>query len=545
MDWKPRKHMFGTNPRTVKRIGVKGGSKGKRFSPLRWGVAAMTAVVVLLWWLVQLLLVLRHGPHVPMSPTAATTTLRGTGSRAQVDGRFNGAPLRLQHLSSPTAASRVHCVGDNYLSPNSSGTSAAWQQRSCHFTFLCFNTTARRFVVFQSEAEQDLTKVVQHQDFFRVSNLMAAGPHEQWQTVSIGGINQKWGHEGIARLEWFPDVINVETKASTTTPLAYYALPSSVVWLPYHSLNGANPGHAVWDDFMSLYTLLDIFDLLDDREPLLMRYILQDGLRGQWASCDFRPDKTEDCAHILNKFSPLMMGTTNGYHWSTNEDFRFQPQADASVDLVCAAHGAAGIGSLTDHGVSKSHGWLAEDYQTTHNHGRGGLMRRFRAYALANIGLEDHRVVPRAGPHQVVFSQNSSSVPVRMLNFEFEVQVLQKALPHAVVQSTVLKKLSLYEQMELASRTAVLVTFCGGGAVTGMFLPKGASLIIYYQHNGGIRNGKPTGDLAMLDWDLFSAMSHIRVHWIPLSLRGNPVGQAGLVFLIQHELLLIDSQSFD
>jgi hypothetical protein len=42
--------------------------------------------------------------------------------------------------------------------------------------------------------------------------------------------------------------------------------------------------------------------------------------------------------------------------------------------MVCAQTGVAGIGSLTDHGVTKSHGWQESDYAITHNHGHGGML---------------------------------------------------------------------------------------------------------------------------------------------------------------------------
>ena len=266
---------------------------------------------------------------------------------SRIDGTFNGAPLQLMTLEKP--ATRIHCVGDNYQYDDTD-----WLQRSCYFHFFCFNTTTRRYVVFQSTPEQSLSRILMHTRFFHIATIMSAAPNVS-QTVSIGGINQKWGGRNIPRLRWFPDIVNV---TNTSSPVEFYALPSSVVLLPYHSLNGANPGHAVWDDFMSLYTLLDMFDLVS-LEPLLMRYILEDGQRGMWASCDFRDDKVAACAKILDKFSPMMMGTSNGYHWSTTQSFDFRPnqqqqqQQAAPTDLVCAAHGAAGIGSLTDHGVFK------------------------------------------------------------------------------------------------------------------------------------------------------------------------------------------------
>ena len=168
-------------------------------------------------------------------------------------------------------------------------------------------------------------------------------------------------------------------------------------------------------------------------------------------------------------------------------------------------------------------------------------MRRFRQHVMENIGLGHLSTVPREPPHRIVVSQSSSSVPVRNLKLEFEIEMLQKGIPNALVEPYTFRDLSLTEQLRIAGQAAVYITPCGGGAVTGMFLPPGASIIIYYQHNGGILNNHGTDLPAMLDWDLFSAMSHLRVHWFPMAARGDYVGQAGLVFLIKHELFLIES----
>ena len=189
----------------------------------------------------------------------------------------------------------------------------------------------------------------------------------------------------------------------------------------------------------------------------------------------------------------------------------------------------------------QAHGWEEKDYETTHNHGRGGLIRRFRQYVMENIDLGNLAEVPRNAPHRVVISQGSSSVPARNLKMDIEIEILRDHVKNANVEKYVFKDMSLKEQIEIAGQTAVYITPCGGGAVTGMFLPKGASIILFYQHNGGVQNGRGTGKPAMLDWDLFSAMSHLRVHWMPMSTREVFTGQAGLVGLVKHELFLIEN----
>ena len=150
-------------------------------------------------------------------------------------------------------------------------------------------------------------------------------------------------------------------------PYPYYALPDSVVLIPFHSLNGANPGHLVWDDFLPIYTLLHMFGLLpsdlnnnknnNNRQLLLLRHVLNDGQpRGLWASCDVRAEKKALCHKMMNKFLPLLVGTDNDndkqspFPLTTNRDFAFQPKKKGSnneegAELVCATNGLAGMGS--------------------------------------------------------------------------------------------------------------------------------------------------------------------------------------------------------
>merc|ERR1712157_422877 len=69
---------------------------------------------------------------------------------------------------------------------------------------------------------------------------------------------------------------------------------------------------------------------------------------------------------------------------------------------------------------------------------------------------------------------------------------------------------TLNDQVELVSDAAIMVTMCGGAAVTSMFLPRGASIFVYY-NNQYRKLGAPP----RLDWDLLNNLSYLRVHWLP------------------------------
>ena len=449
-----------------------------------------------------------------------------------VDGTFNGYPLRYREIlpdqddpSRPSMSTSVHCVGENYQN----GTS--WMHRSCEFTELfCFDTSTKDYVVFESSFDRQMYKHIDARPTLDISQSYLKQSSTKRNTVSLGGINLKWSmhpKRGIPRLEWFPEIRD-SSKYGTSTgqeegegPLTYYELPPNVVMVPFHSMNGANPGHLVWDDFLPIYTLLTMFQLdeytqgVSGVELLMMRYILKDTLgerqgepqRGLWASCDWSDDKKESCRKMMNKFLPLMMGeeSASRHGLTTTEDFRFEVgsggnDGDPKSSLVCSRYGLAGIGPLTDHGTYKLHGWEDADYTMTHNHGRGGMLYEFRNFMLSNMNIPT--TFRQKPPFRVILSQHSSEAGKRSYDFKKQQEILQQNFNPGYVSVEVytMSELPLREQLEIVSQASVFITGCGGGAVTGMFLPKGSSIIFYYPESGGVVGNVPNGKPARLDW---------------------------------------------
>jgi hypothetical protein len=99
------------------------------------------------------------------------------------------------------------------------------------------------------------------------------------------------------------------------------------------------------------------------------------------------------------------------------------------------------------------------------------------------------------------------------MDFERQMGVVS-AIEGVAVESYSFQDLSVREQVEIASRTSVFVTACGGAAVTASFLPAGGAVVLYYSETGGYKNNLNTKLPALLDWDVFNAMSYLRVHWM-------------------------------
>ena len=165
-------------------------------------------------------------------------------------------------------------------------------------------------------------------------------------------------------------------------------------------------------------------------------------------------------------------------------------------NYVCVNHAVAGLGQLTDHGMKSFHGRIREDYQSSANVGRGPMLYDFRNYMLDKVNL------PRETKKDVVlivFSINSSTSQKRNLAFKKQIARLKALYTGDAGVSIVAHKFSdmtVQEQVLVATQTSILVTSAGGGAMTGMFMDRGSSVIIYYDETG--HDGSAVGQVRVL-----------------------------------------------
>jgi hypothetical protein len=165
---------------------------------------------------------------------------------------------------------------------------------------------------------------------------------------------------------------------------------------------------------------------------------------------------------------------------------------------------------------------------------------------MSNIGLP--LTYTQKPPFRIVFSEKSSNIPSRNIDFTSQIDMLSRSFnsKYVSIESYIFKDLSLYQQIEIASQTSIFITGCGGGAVTATFLPKGASVLMYYLESGGVKGGKETGKPARLDWDLFNNLAYLNVHWLPKQTMRTEPDLRSLALLVQHELDgLMRERSYD
>lgn len=417
-------------------------------------------------------------------------------------GTFNNMDV-VYRGSNRTLYSTTECIGESF-SPDS------WMYRSCQYRNLCFDLKSNEFVLFQSPTNRLMEHSKDPEMHFLSSALNT--------TVSLGGFVSAWG-SGISRLEWSPKILDPKELVSS----GYYELISDTVMIPFHPIAPMNIGHFVWDSLLPIYTLLSTFGLSENK-LVLLRY----ALKGKPLQYTCEDKFMEGCERNFKKLIPLV-GVRRS-EFSSTLDPVLSLTNERKSDYVCSSIGAAGIGYLTDHGKA-SHGKLASDYERMHNYGRGPVLFGFRDFILRNLGMDLPARAETTTPIHITFSLHSSGRDHRNLDFTSQIAALEALSdPRVTVESYKFSDLSMEKEIEIVARSSILITACGGGAVSSMFLPRGASLVMFYaERKEGIANAK-------LDFDYVNNMGYVRTHWLPTKRMDEAQSLDALTNLIQNEL---------
>lgn len=455
---------------------------------------------------------LNTGTEGPYDFVSASNEKPKESPRIQPDGSFNGFDL---FYVNHRPKSSVHCVGENFNGDRS------WLYRSCEFKTLCYDLDHRDFV------------------YFRESNVPM--PNELWWSSTQLRPNRTLVAGGSQPRTWFPivteDVWNMTTRigmyrpavfVGKSAPKGYYRFDATMLPFYRHPTSHRNPGHLLWDDFLALYTLLDIFDREGD--PLYLAHLIRPSTE------EFVEDMPS--FDLINKFLPLM--GNHQYNVTVDDGidvtFKGQPLFKPGDDrIICADHALTGSGLFADHASHRWHGQTRKDREGQPNNlGRGGLFRRYRRFLMKNIGLLPDNQIQRKPKYQIIFSQNSSTKGTRAnVSFVDHIDALSVLANRTELRPLNIAKMGLVEQIEITSKAAFFVTMVGGGTATAMFLPKGAHLILFYRPN------------QYLDWDFWNNFPHVKVHWLPLWRDQNRTNNGGLsldsfVALIEAELDMLD-----
>jgi hypothetical protein len=534
----------------------------------QYGGSGMKLLLDLLQDEIQGLLVVPHEQTDRVTTVGAADTL----------ATFNGLDLRLVKESIPQdgdtgtttsssnnirATSRAHCIGENW----------EWDAatyRSCHIQHLCMDVSQRPspFVVLTSQFQDTLNATLQR--------MIATRPHSYYPTIATNLDTSVMVGQSI-RLgtgePWFPQPrrppksSGVVQDGQERSFLSYYALPDDTVWLPYYAEqpNANNPGHSLWDYFFPFYELVTMFGL--DHQKLLLTNL------DKWC-VSYAP---YPCWNVTTKFLPLLGVNPQTFFNAYNPKLRVDPSQQQQKttttttmpqsNLVCARHGVAGMGMLTDHGYKK-HGQLIDDYRTMHNVGKGSTFWDFRTFMLdqyRNSGTamdwtttQRHLFQPgREFPLIITVSINSSNNPSRRHDFGKQIKAMITSLTMAdigsdqvIVRTVVLGTLSLEKQLQIILESSIFISVIGGAVSTATFLKRNSCLILFFDDVNDFVKGAPppppplaltggssVGDMPnMMDWDWWNNASYLRVHWLPIKTMDEEIDFQILATLIRNEI---------
>lgn len=498
--------------------------------------------------------------------------------RPPPDGILNGNfPVYYHDLTKNTSFhtrpySQIRCVGENYQRgvDENNIDKVAWMHKSCHFRFVCLNLTSHEFEVYpRPTLEQELKQFSKERPMVDVSasSILLEGRGG----LSIGGIGNT--PNGVGLLQWFPAIV----VDGGSPPERFYALEENVVLAPFHSMRGWDPSSVIWDDFLGIFTLLNMFQFDhshsslgngdgrhtspysdEEHRALLMRYVLPEGhaLEG---SCDANEATYRDCQTTMDKHGPLMMpqshlrppqpseqkGKVDGMgripsHLTTQKEavLKLARNQERQSNLVCAKDAVAGLGQLTDHGTNQLAGVGRRRRRKSHNFGRGGVLWRFRNFCLRNLGLSDYSLEKSrlAGPvvvfsetlgHELAWTQQETLLRQQSESLGLNVEVERHSFAD----------MSLQESVQVVMGTSVLVTDCENrDSVMATFLPRGSSLIVFCDNEDESVNNGHTATRSRVDRDLLNNMSYLFVHWLPKETMDNREDMDAFVGLIQHKL---------
>jgi len=424
--------------------------------------------------------------------------------------------------------------------------------RSCRYNNLFYRPSDKTFHYFPGPKENELYAILSNSkngadsvesDFKRKMSVsmdqsLPTGPLENQQEIFYG------------TAEWSPILhVGEDPPDASSYSAASVNTKQDLVFTLYRTFYGFNLGHFIWDEILPQFSLLDIFDLVGPQTRHVPLFVELPNKIDAWYRCHpkFRP-RYDDCVKMYHKwFPPLMNVLTDPFsgdimrtgNWLQGEDavgiglnnkypndIAALTERSAKIEKTLAAsrghyntllpntswvvlpNALAGIGRLNNFGCFG-------DCTT----GRSSQRYRFRNFVLENI-LGTNRFKELNGRAPQVFITFSlpggSSRPGEVSFFEKFISAAKARYGSHRIRVDDMAKLSFKEQGELALDTAVFVSNHGGGSSTSIFLPKGASVLLYHTPN------------VKFDHRYYETLSYLRTVWIPLKDYNNTEKLMGL-----------------
>jgi hypothetical protein len=275
----------------------------------------------------------------------------------------------------------------------------------------------------------------------------------------------------------------------------------------------ANFGHFIWDDYLSIYSQLDLLDLADDDAIMPIPFVQDPPKYSGGSYCFSNSEFTyPKCAKFMKRLYPSLwnMDTdcsgdvvrTNNWlqgadmigRWPNHRrdpcgDYRDNITNTIDAEYVLVPNVTVGSGRLA----------LFSCYGDC-TLGRGPQLFRFRNYLMRRMLGHDHATNPKG---YITFSLafGASRGAGEVTFFDDEIAAARERYGADAVRAVDFANMTLQDQGRLIADSAVLFTNHGGGSASTVFLPKGASAFVYWRGQ-------------QRDNEFYRAVAYFRTEWI-------------------------------
>jgi hypothetical protein len=520
---------------------------------------------------------IRRGQHYNIDTYATTTTTIDAKEEPKLFNPFTHMKLSLVNTSTMVQPSQAiyssrHCIR---AQDSEADKSVSFVSRTCHFRNLYFHPQKGTFHYFPDPREMSI--------ILASDNVEAAWQElENDMTVAAGNIMRKHAKvlEQVPRTRiWHPVI---EQHRTPPNLFAKIDRPSNLALLVYQPFYSFNIGHFVWDDALSLFSMMDSFGLKGssiheadgekqanenyaDKVFPLPFYMHEKGFDGRYYPCDVSykrgnaafKQRWDMCTKTYHRMFPYMFrykthktgDILRSGNWLKGEDQEWRGFSDAmsknesSKNLieitknVTNLHGQDSPANQLPRGASfvlvptviAGMGRLGQySCDGDCSIGRTAQFYAFREFLLGNIFWPSYNSIQSQKKAEgrngyITFSLPvGSSRPKEVSFFENIIPIARTLYGEDRVKVMDMAKMSAQEEAMLALDTALLFVNHGGGSITSIFLPRGASVFLYTAGGCNKKNAVWCDEgKNHFDSVFYNGNGYLRQHWIEEGDRNN------------------------
>lgn len=428
--------------------------------------------------------------------------------------------------------------------------------RTCQFKNLYYHPKRKVFHYYVSPAEARLMNYLEKNDTVSIAQIMIEKMTTAWSFIPIQHVKRqllvkRLRHGNWNAFRWQPRLHFVHNQSDLPSwrELQWPATMRKNVVLLYHPSYSFNFGHFLLDDVSTWFQMLLAFghihldtaasgsDMMDTVPlPVMVETPSGDPLY----RCTVFHYKWPTCVGMYRKFLPKLLHV----EWEDDIDIlRFSnflqrlPRPTVlsdQPDLIRLDEVIVGSGRLPHYGCDGScsigrvtwmplfRKWMLRQLLLPRNHDSSPIPLSSSSSSTDGDDSWSQRPLDRVvdtTKDYITFSiPFNSSRSSGLTNFSDIIQAAQQRYGLQRVQVANLANMTLDEQAWLVLHSCIFVTYEGGGSHTSIFLPPGATIVLY---NSNLNYTKARFQVMYRDRSWYDTMAHVQKVWVSEQDRNN------------------------